>query len=989
MKTKSKILFSSFVAIIFCLSMMVGATFALFTSESKVNVAVSSGNVEVVATTSNLALFSKGVAQSDNTFEVGGTAKMEGNEITINRMVPMDEVKFDITINNYSNVNVLYRVIVTQVEDKGLFDALTVTFTENGTSQVFAGGYSYSDWATLVPTDADAETADEIKTINVSIAFPDGENQNKYQNTACKLTVTVEAVQGNAKVVNPVTKLGDREYEVNSEEGMMLMNGIINSTSHGEGRSLKFYLTDDMDMTGYTWTPISLWWVDVDGQGHTVSNLNCVGDDWGRSGFAGFTGGGSVSNITFENVTSRGTQVGIVSGSCEGFALTNVTIAGTNQVTYDYSINPKETWGGVGAIIGVASYVNAASTITIADGAKVTVDYNGLLTEAPIQNEYALISDISGVVTKNGTVATIGEPYTYVAEGFGLNKNGEYVVLNKAGLESLAASVNEGTTYQKKTVLLMNDIDLNNEDWTPIGYTSKAGSRPFSGTFDGQNHTISNLSINRPTKNDIGLFGYTTNGLVKNLNVKNADIEGYLNVGVVAGTPYTSKYENITVTGDVQVKGMSYVGGVFGKNVYANLTNIKLEANAGSQVFVNSVEEGKAYRTYAGGIAGFVAEGNHVLTNISSNIDVYGTTCDVGGLTGIAHEGTSYVNCTITGNVYITHGTELADAEEIGGLAGVWMQNGRDVTFTNCTFTGKLSAKYFVDGVEYELKTFHNGGLVGKTYGKSGNGTLHLNGKAITLGASSVLDAIENGANPEELTLVSTNVTDIQKVLAKGANVTLAGDVSSVAETVAPYGNKVGYIHKGGTFDGNGNKLTIDCYGDDYGIMTYGGTIKNVVIDGVARAIVLYSPVEDVILDNVYASGEILYPLNTAEHATVPGIDLIVTNSSFGGWASFAGVESASFTDCHFISGKYGYGWPYDCLVKPYINTTFKNCTFEVHSSGNGYYLDLSSLGADCKVVLDQCTVNGVVITAANCSTLFGEVELPSGRTLADCVIFN
>ena len=58
MKTKGKLLFSSVIAIIFCLSLMIGATFALFTSESKVNVAVSSGKVSVVANAENLELYS-------------------------------------------------------------------------------------------------------------------------------------------------------------------------------------------------------------------------------------------------------------------------------------------------------------------------------------------------------------------------------------------------------------------------------------------------------------------------------------------------------------------------------------------------------------------------------------------------------------------------------------------------------------------------------------------------------------------------------------------------------------------------------------------------------------------------------------------------------------------------------------------------------------------------------------------------------------------
>ena len=58
--------------------------------------------------------------------------------------------------------------------------------------------------------------------------------------------------------------------------------------------------------------------------------------------------------------------------------------------------------------------------------------------------------------------------------------------------------VNGGKSFSGKTVVLDEDIDLNNKEWTPVGQT---GATQFSGTFDGQNHIICNLSI---TNNDEG-----------------------------------------------------------------------------------------------------------------------------------------------------------------------------------------------------------------------------------------------------------------------------------------------------------------------------------------------------------------------------------------------------------------------------------------------------------------------------------------------------
>ena len=293
-----------------------------------------------------------------------------------------------------------------------------------------------------------------------------------------------------------------------------------------------------------------------------------------------------------------------------------------------------------------------------------------------------------------------------------------HTVLTADDLALFAKAVNNGNTFNGYTITLGADIDLNNVEWTPIGNSTTA----FEGTFDGANHVISNLKITaNPSMSNAGLFGVTKNGTIKNLVVENAEVKGRLNVGVVAGTPYTSKYENITVKGDVKVEGMAYVGGIGGKNAYANWTNITVDANEGSYVKANSVENGVAYRTYVGGVIGFMGEGGHTFSNISSNINVIGSTIDVGGITGIAHYGNNFVNVTCSGNVTLENAEAEEDALEAGGIAGVWHnQDGYKVTFTNCVFTGTLKA--FVNGVEFTA--FQNNGLVGKGYSAAGTGEL-------------------------------------------------------------------------------------------------------------------------------------------------------------------------------------------------------------------------------------------------------------------------
>lgn len=234
----------------------------------------------------------------------------------------------------------------------------------------------------------------------------------------------------------------------------------------------------------------------------------------------------------------------------------------------------------------------------------------------------------------------------------------------------------------------------------------------------------------------------------------------------------------------------------------------------------------------------------------------------------------------------------------------------------------------------------------------------------------------------------ASNATDLNNLLAKGGTAVLANDISAPLSGSAIYGTPVALIQKnGGTIDGNGHSLDIkNPEYNGYAIETYGGTIKNLTIDStVGRGIVISSPKEDIYLENVVIDGP-GYAINTTEPN---GKNLVVTNSTVNGWTSFAGLDSVTFNACKFgeNTAKYwqnmGYDQDYDRLIRPYVSTEFKGCVFE-----KGFYLDLSALGANCVVTLDNCTVNGTVLTADN-YTGNVTIELPEGRTVADCVVFK
>ncbi len=129
-------------------------------------------------------------------------------------------------------------------------------------------------------------------------------------------------------------------------------------------------------------------------------------------------------------------------------------------------------------------------------------------------------------------------------------------------LAGLAKAVNEGNTFAGKTIKLIADIDLQDKEWTPIGYGYVKGSTQtghrFEGTFDGQKHKIYNLKITGSIGGmdgigaaGVGLFGQI-NGRLRQITVIGANVSGNHYVGVISGFTYFSDiYDCDVVDGHV------------------------------------------------------------------------------------------------------------------------------------------------------------------------------------------------------------------------------------------------------------------------------------------------------------------------------------------------------------------------------------------------------------------------------------------------------
>ena len=193
-----------------------------------------------------------------------------------------------------------------------------------------------------------------------------------------------------------------------------------------------------------------------------------------------------------------------------------------------------------------------------------------------------------------------------------MDKEGIYID-SEEDLINLRNAVNEGNNFSGKTIYLKSDIKLTQENWEPIG----KGDKKFSGVFNGNNHTISELKINSE-QNNIGLFG-NNEGTIKNLKVSNVNIVGKEYVGTIAGLNDGGTIENITVnSGTLTVDKTS--GGVVGRN---NNGTIKSCTN---KVIIkeNNEDTGSYAEVRIGGIVG-QNDGKSSIENCTNygNISIY------------------------------------------------------------------------------------------------------------------------------------------------------------------------------------------------------------------------------------------------------------------------------------------------------------------------------------------------------------------------------
>lgn len=182
-RNRLNLFLSSIAAIGIAASILVGGTYALLSSEDKVNIAITSGKVSVTATIDGTSI---ATSNDDGTTPNVNAEISDGNTLNISNISAGEKVTFKINIKNESNIVVKYRAEVTKNDsgDEDLFNALTYTFNDT-ISENHIGA-----WNTL------NLNSDKEFTLTCSV-FLASENAIDYSAKNCGLVYSIRAIQGN------------------------------------------------------------------------------------------------------------------------------------------------------------------------------------------------------------------------------------------------------------------------------------------------------------------------------------------------------------------------------------------------------------------------------------------------------------------------------------------------------------------------------------------------------------------------------------------------------------------------------------------------------------------------------------------------------------------------------------------------------------------------------------------------------------------------
>lgn len=419
-KKKVSVIAVAILTCIVCVSMIAGATFALFTDNDKVDVSVTTAKLDVSAEITDVGKSSNGTDANDQLF-----AEYDAEEklLTVDNMLPGDVVTFKVTITSAATVDVKYRVnFGCTDQDSALFDQLLL-----GVKDAVEADYQYyvSSTSAWDEIGYNADSAQMVKTKYVAIELPAFVSAKALENQTCHIEFAVEAVQANAS---------GAQYETAE-------------------KSVKAYRVKDTDLTD-----------------------NVIGDDiiglLQDEGDCIVLDGTSVHDWTIDTDLTKKFDV-------RGCDVDTLTVDAPNASINYYVNNTQIVNVDRAAFQSFHVYGSVAQLLTVKEG-RAVVEKGAQVTSAVI----APVADAEAVIVANENIAILGvegegKASVEVAEAVTVEKievsntNGESNVVNNGAIGSIETA--EGATLVQKVstpdeftkaialggeIVLANEIEL-------------------------------------------------------------------------------------------------------------------------------------------------------------------------------------------------------------------------------------------------------------------------------------------------------------------------------------------------------------------------------------------------------------------------------------------------------------------------------------------------------------------------------------------------
>lgn len=346
--------------------------------------------------------------------------------------------------------------------------------------------------------------------------------------------------------------------------------------------------------------------------------------------------------------------------------------------------------------------------VVYSGGDLTTISSNELLISAKFSRASGNSSNLyfnQIIFTRNGEVVTDNQAdpvYVGIYEIFNNDWDASTPEVIHVSTPEDLMDVQSDSIMPSRVFVLDNDIDMSGYDFVPIG----TFDNEFTGAFDGNGFTISNVTINKSfgvdnELNYVGLFGYSlariTNLTIDNLNITiSTSDDNHLYVGVLAGRTSGSVYEVNVYNSSITIDGVIHgnVGGLVGysrgdlvrSSADTEITIVTYnDADSSMSMCVGGLVGNKAYKdvrnsyasgdismvfsnhntVFVGGLLGISSGSDSIIINSYATGDI-NTTADyysrIGGLIGDSYNST-VENSYASGDIHSTAGT-------IGGLIG-------------------------------------------------------------------------------------------------------------------------------------------------------------------------------------------------------------------------------------------------------------------------------------------------------------------------------